>query len=128
MRNIIFTTIVLVLMLQGCGSSATHDSVARDGIAVMKDFTETLKTIKDEETAKSAAPKMKQLGEKMKTLQQQKESLPKISAEEEKKITEKYTADGLGAAMSLMAEAERVNKIPGAKAVLDDAMKDLKLQ
>jgi hypothetical protein len=114
-----------VLVLNGCGGAPTHDSVARDSINAMKDFTTALGEIKDEASAKTTAPKLKKIAERMKTIEAQQKALPKMSEAEEKALKAKYEKEATELFGKLFAEGMRVAMIPGANAVMEDAMKDM---
>ena len=58
-RCLFFTASLALALCVGCRKSA--DDVLPDYLANTKDTTAVLKTVKDEETAKAAAPKLKEL-------------------------------------------------------------------
>jgi gas vesicle protein len=83
----LLAALALMLLAGGCGK--THESIADDAISKMKEMQTALKDVKDESSAKSAAEKIKSIAADLKKLKEADDKLPKITADEKKKIDEK---------------------------------------
>ena len=116
--------IMMAALLAGCGD--THDSVMGDSVTEMKAFATVLESIKDEATAKEAAPKLEAIGARMKDLKARMDKLGKPSEADEKAMMTKYQKEieevqgkMMGAAFKLMANPEAAKHI-------EKAMNDIK--
>lgn len=126
MKRFALLTLTAVLALSLAGCDPTHDSIMKDNLDQMKKMVEILKTVKDESSAKAAAPKIKAINEEMKKLKEQADKLPKPTAEQQTELEKKYKADIEKLMPELLQEAMRIGMNPTLSKPLDDAMKDFK--
>ena len=103
--------LVLLCGVSGCGSSEAEEA-AKDLIATMNELTAILNGIKDDASADAAIPKIEKQAEKMSVLNR-KMKLNKLTAEEDKKLEEKYRAQVAEAGKKLAgAMASAIQKAP----------------
>lgn len=107
----------LLVSLSGCGK--THESLAEDQMKVMEDVVATLKTVKDEATAKAAAEKLKTLKAKGDELEKQMKELGEPPAE----LKTKYDEKAKKVAGELVGEMIRIQGIPDAAKHLNEVFK-----
>jgi uncharacterized protein YicC (UPF0701 family) len=100
----------VALMLSGCGNS--HDSLMGKMVSTMEQTADVLESIKDEESAKAAEPKLKKLGERMESLKEQVDEMDDPSPEVEKQLKEKYEKRVKEALGKLMREGMRIGMNP----------------
>jgi cytochrome c556 len=115
---------LLAAFVGGCESKPTHESVMKDMIGKMKELVAVLEGVKDEASAASAKPKLQALSKEMKELEATASKLPKASAEEEKRLREKYEPEMKELTPKLFAEVMRVGMDPKLGTVLKDTMPD----
>jgi hypothetical protein len=107
------------LIITGCDSKPTYDSVMEDSLAAMEDSTAILATVKDEASANAAKPKLKEIGDRMKTLKAQQEKIGKPSKEEEAELKKKYEERMTKAFGAMLKETMRLSMDPKLKPALD---------
>ena len=107
------------LLLTGCDSKPTHESVAEDMLDEMKQMVAVLKTVKDESSAKAAEPKLKKAKERMDALQKQGDALGTPTAEQQKEM-EKHKAEMEKVMGEFMGEMMRVAMNPQTSGALKD--------
>ena len=90
MRHVSLATlsVFLILAVLGCDSEPTRESVMEDSITKLK--ASVLETVKDESSAQAAKPKLQAIDADMKEIKAKADKLPKPTAEEEKRLKEKY--------------------------------------
>lgn len=90
MNKIIFlvTTLLVLPLLFGCGTSE-REVLMEELLSLMNELADTLATIKDEASAKEAAPELKRLAEGIRGMKHKTKKLGQITPEE-KKYLEKY--------------------------------------
>ena len=115
---------LLGLVVGGCESKPTHESVMKDMLGKMKEFVATLEGVKDEASAEAAKPKLQALSKEMKELQATASKMPKASAEEEKRLREKYEPELKELMPKMMAAGMRIASDPKLSAILKDSMGD----
>ena len=120
MRRSITLCVGILLLVSGCGDS--HESVINDSVKLMKEMTAILKTVKDEESAKAAKPKLKALSEKMEAIEKRSKALGEPTAEQQKKLEEKFKKENEKVVQEFFAEMMRVGVTPGLAQHLEDAM------
>ncbi|HVX62805.1 MAG TPA: hypothetical protein VHC19_19455 [Pirellulales bacterium] len=115
MSRLVWTAAVIAVLLSGCGGSPSVD----DQPSLTEQMVEIMKTIKDADSAKSAAPKLEALAEKIHTLQ--KESLKGTAPSDPESFMQRQVAalDAYGAEMT------RISNIPGAPQHLQGMIKKL---
>lgn len=119
------STIVLAmaLLLVGCGDS--HDAVAADKVALMKEFTTILESVKDVPTANAAAPKLESLASRAESIKKRLDVLGEPTAEQEKELEAKYEKqmmEVVSKGMDAMMEAGRNQEV---RKILDDPIRKL---
>jgi hypothetical protein len=91
MRTVhVLMVLVVGILMTGCDSEPTHESVAADMVGTLKQMTATLSGITTEATAKAAAPRIKLLREKMELIEKQMSALGSPSPEVRKRLEAKY--------------------------------------
>jgi hypothetical protein len=113
---------VLMLALVGCDSKPTHESLAQEAIGKMNEMAGVLEGVTDEASAKAAKPKLQAIDASMKELKAKEEKLGKLSADEEKRLKEKYEPQMEEAMKKLIAQFGRLATDPKLASVLDEAM------
>jgi hypothetical protein len=123
MKRVSITLLTLsMLVLVGCDSKPTHESLMKDAIAVMKEWATVLEGVKDEASAEVAKPKLQAINAKMKDLKTKADTLGKPPAEEEKRLKEKYEPEFKQVLDKLMPEVLRIGFDPKLGPILKDAM------
>lgn len=98
-----------VTLLVGCDSK--HEAAAKDMISGMNEFADALAGIKSNTDFVDAKPKLEKISAKMKDLVNTAKDLPKLSAEEEKKMEEKFKGEMEKVMTRVQSEMERLSKI-----------------
>jgi len=94
-------TVLLILLLVLGGTS--HESIMRDSVALTNEAASVFEAVKDRESAKAAAPKLLAIAERAQSLKKRVDELPKLSADEQKKLLDKYLPE-------LLKAGERANR------------------
>src|SRR5206468_217056 len=102
-----------------------HETLTKDMVGKMQDMANTLKTVKDKDSANAAAPKVKGIAADMKELKKQADALGKPSAETDKKIRNDYEKPMMDALGDLMREGMRIQVAGLMTPDLQAAMKDM---
>jgi hypothetical protein len=92
--------------------------LTEDLIETFKSATKVLTSIKDEATAKAAAPKLKEIGEKLRNLRKKAQDLGQPTKEQKEELKKEYKEKMEEAQKSLKKELQRVKKVPGGKEAL----------
>src|SRR4051794_25669317 len=85
---------VLSLALFAAGCKDDHEALAKKAVGKLNDLASTLATVKDQASSKAAAPKVKSIIDDVVELKKKEEALPKLSADEKKKLDEAHKKDG----------------------------------
>jgi len=101
--------LALPLLLTGCAD--TPESVTKKMMAKMQDIVNVLKTIKDEPSAKAAAPKLKGLSADLKQIQKKMEAM-KPSEAEQKRLQEAHMKPMMETMAQMMQELMRIGMDP----------------
>lgn len=109
------------LLLVGCGGDS-HDKVSNDMVTAMEQLVKTLETVKDEKSAKAAAPKVEAFTKKMASIETRMKEVGDPSAEVEEQLKAKYEQRMTEASQKLMGEMMRIGMNPTLSGPLDDAM------
>ena len=121
LRNCLLAMMIVSLFLvTGCDRAPTHDSVMEDSVTAMEDVGKILATVKDEASANAAKPKLKELGEKMKTLKAEADKMAKPTTEQEAELKKKYEDRMTKAMGTLMTEGFRIAGDPKLQGILKD--------
>jgi hypothetical protein len=87
---IVSAGVVLLLVLGRGGASAQQEQVLKDMLQIMRDFRECLKSVKDQNSAKTAAGQLNTLSDRMEALGKRGKGLPKITQAEADRLKAKY--------------------------------------
>lgn len=117
MPRLIAIAPLFVVLLSGCGGSPSVD----DQPSLTEQMVETMKTIKDADSAKSAAPKLEALAEKIHVLQEEALSAKGAAPSDPEKFAERQMA----ALEAYGAELTRISNIPGAPQQLQNMIKKM---
>jgi hypothetical protein len=90
LRPLMMTAAVLSLALILTGCKDDHDSLMKKTVDKMNELASTLESVNDEASSKAAAPKIKAIAADLQELKKKADALPKPSAEEEKRLKDKY--------------------------------------
>jgi hypothetical protein len=104
----------------GCGDSP--DSVMQDTLSTMKEMSAVLQSVKDEASAKAAAPKLKAVGARMQDLAKRGKAM-NLSKEQETALVEKYKPQMEDAVKGVFPEMMRVGTLGIKDQDFNDAMK-----
>ena len=80
--------LILVLVLGG----TTYESATRESMSIMEDWAAILETVKDQESAKAAVPRLERIASRFESLQKRAKDLPPPKLEELNALTKKYEA------------------------------------
>jgi len=116
--------LVLVAFAGGCGGKSEREQLKEQEIATMNEAVDVLETIKDEESAKAAAPKLMEIAGRVKDLKKQQNALGKPSKDEQEKLNKKFDNDRKAAHDRLVHEMVRIQRIPGAPDALKDVIEE----
>lgn len=124
MRHVSLATLsaFLIVAVLGCDSEPTRESVMEDSIAKLKELASVLESVKDESSAQAAKPKLQAIDADMKEIKAKAEKMSKPSAEEDKRLEEKYRPQVMEVAERLTKEMVRVGLDPKLGPILKDAM------
>jgi hypothetical protein len=115
-----FAVASLSLICTGCGGGDSHESLAGESLTTMKDLVATFETVKDEETAKAAKPKLKSLSDKMNALNERQAKLPAMTEADVNAIDKKYGKEMEEVQLKLASNVMRLGFDPKIRPVLDD--------
>jgi hypothetical protein len=122
-RTLTVACLTIVFVASGCDSKPTHESMAKDMIGKLKEGVEILKDVKDEASAKAAKPKLEALKKEIDAMEIEAEKLPKASAEEEKRLEEKYKPELDKVRTEFTTEIIRIGSDPKLIAELGSAIR-----
>jgi hypothetical protein len=91
----------------------SFDPLVKDQLDLYKEATNTLKTIKDKDTAKAAMPKLTKLHERMVNLGERFRKLGRPTDEQRASLDKKFKSSLMAAHKDFRAEYDRVMKVPG---------------
>lgn len=112
-------TVLLAFAVSACGKDS-HESLAAEGQALMKEFAETLEKVTDVASAKAQKPKLQSLVTKLEELNTRREKLPEPSEEQIKKMMESMGKDTEQTVMKLQGAMMRIMFDPAISAELKD--------
>jgi hypothetical protein len=119
-RTLAVTCLALVFAAAGCDTRPTHESIRKDAVAKMKEIVAIMKDVKDEKSAKAARPKLEAAKKELDAMKAEDDALPKISAEEDKRLDDKYNPEVEKVMKEIMTEGERISKDPKLAAEVAD--------
>jgi len=112
-----------LIALAGCEKD--HERVMTQTTARMKEALAVLQTVKDEATAKAAAPKLQGVAEDLKRLQQEMNHLGEADKKLKQRLSDTQGKEFIDTSRQIAAEIERVRKLPEASAALDAALRQM---
>ncbi len=110
--------LLTAVLVAGCASDDA-DSMVKQTIAAMDETAQVMSTVKDEASAKAAAPKLKELAERRRKIEEKTATVKTPPPAEQAELQKKYAARLTEATTRLMQEAMRVSTVPGGKVALD---------
>jgi hypothetical protein len=110
----------LCLTLAGCGD--THDSITREMLAQITELNKILDGVKDEASAKAAAPRVERTATKLKEIQDRSTKLGQPSEAEMKAMKAKYEKQMEEQAGKLIGNVMRIGMNPDLSKHLEPAM------
>jgi hypothetical protein len=111
----------LLLLVTACGGPS-HEAMAEKGIQQLEQIATLFEGIKDEASAKAAAPQLDKLFDQMAAMKAESEKMPKPSAEVEKALEEKFSARGQAAMTKMMQAMMKVGTDEKIGAVMKPLM------
>jgi len=103
-----------------------YEAKGREMLDLLRQATKLLKKVKDEPTAREAAPKLKELFLKFKRINREVVELEEdMTTQEKDQWSAKYKAEAEGVLERFKKQCERVRQIPGVDEVLQDTFKVL---
>lgn len=121
----LLTTVVLV---SGCGQE-THESFMQENIDQMKKMVDAMKKIKDKDSALAQVDTFKSIESKFKSIKERSEKLPKLSAEQEKALEDKFKSQVDPLMQEMLAEVFRIMSLgPEVQTVLNGVMSSMEQQ
>ena len=100
--------------------TAAYEEVVKGIISALKEGADTLATIKDKDTAKAAAPKLRKVAESLRGLKKKADQLGNPSEDQKAELEKKYKKDMETAQTSFRKEVVRVRNVPGGKEALQE--------
>jgi hypothetical protein len=108
-------------VLFGQGSAVEQlEAVFKDMLGHVNQITGALRTVKDEETAAAAHPKLKKAAAGLQEVQKRSAALQKVPKDERDRLTRKYGDEVRAAFINMTKEVARVRDVPGGKEALDE--------
>jgi hypothetical protein len=104
----------------GRAADKDYEQLTEELIATLKSTTEVLATIKDEESAKAAAPKLRKIGGELRRLLKKGQDLGPPSKKQKEELKKKYRKDMEAAQERLREQLKRVQSVAGGKAALQE--------
>lgn len=123
MRSLHVMAVLGCLLLTGCEKD--HERVMKQTTAKMKEAVTVLQGVKDEPSAKLAAPRLQGVADDLKRLQQEMNHLGEADKNLKKHLSETHGKEFIDASRQIAAEIERIRTIPPASAALDAALRQL---
>lgn len=108
-----------LLLIGGCDSKPTHDSLTKETIDLMKDYVAVMKTVTDESSAKKAAPEILKMADKMNRINADMDKLGPPSEEIKAQLDTKYKKELEPLTMEMIGELMRLTMDPKLKKELD---------
>ncbi len=118
MKKTLASAALAAILLAGCASDDA-ESMVKQTIAALDETAQVMATVKDEETAKAAVPRLKALAERRRKIEEKVATVKTPPPAEQAELQKKYAARLTEATTRLVQEAMRVSQVPGGKAALD---------
>jgi membrane protein involved in colicin uptake len=118
-RSISLVAAIFLLGVSGCGSDS-HEAYIKDLIDTLDDARKILQGITDAKKAEELAPRLKDAGERLRSLHGKTQSLKEPLDQKEKgRLAEEYKDKLQKGVADLANEWDRVMKVKGAKEALE---------
>jgi len=117
-RVLALASVFAFLVCAGCGDS--HESLAGEQVAAMKELSNTLDIVKDADSAKAAKPTLKKLVERMNDINARMTKLPAPTEAEVNAMGEKYGKQMDEISQKMVANMMRVQFDPAIQKELSD--------
>lgn len=114
--------LMLFALLCPAGCKSKQEKAEQNLISLMNEYADALAGIKSNTDFLDAKPKLERIGAKVKDAMNEMKTMPKPSADEEKKLRQKFETDGEKASKRIENEMERLAKIGVSPADLMTAM------
>jgi len=112
--------LAVLVFASACGSGDPNEAAVKDMLAGLNELSDILDTVKDEASAKAAAPKLKAIADRMTDVKKRFEGIP---AEKRTELQNKYKDQMMAAGLRFMAAGKKVSEIPGVEALFAETMK-----
>lgn len=120
MKRLVALSVMMALMVgPGCGGD-THESLAAESMPLMKEMVDTLQTVKDEASAKTAKPKLQSIVTKMKSINERQAKLPAMTEAQMKSMIDKYGKEMEEMQKKMVGAMMAIQFDPKIQAVLGD--------
>ena len=113
LHSVCFGAAVLVFSLAGCTKEQDYLDVLNDQQAALREMTEILKTIKDQQTMDQAKRTLRENAEKYAAISERANSLPKPPPPRVQERMKQESGALAATLLHLRAEAKRVGDLPG---------------
>jgi hypothetical protein len=120
----LFRSMALLVVLGvavGCGKGKTQESQAKKWVGVLNETADLLATVKDEPSARAAAPKLQTLFQREKELQAAANAPGNLSMEEGQAL-QALRPEVEAAQARRQSELKRVSAMPGVREILEAAL------
>jgi hypothetical protein len=120
--------LTICLVISGCGQSAyqANADFAEESIAVMDLYSDALESVKDKETAKAAAVKIKEANGRMEKLLETKDDIPKVGKSDKEKLDKEYMPKMKAAIARMQKAGFSAGFKSGAEPTFMAAIKEMK--
>jgi hypothetical protein len=120
----ILAVIGLLAVLSGCGDS--HESLASENVAILKQLNGILDAVKDEASAKDARTKFESSRAKLEGIKQRADALGKASKGTKADVERQFNAEKRANIDKLFGHMERINKDPKLAGPLKESLEKLR--
>ena len=117
-KTLVLPFLLAAVLVSGCASDDA-ESMVKQTISAMDETAQVMSTVKDEASAKAAAPKLKELAERRRKIEEKVATVKTPPPAEQAELQKKYAARLTEVTTRLMQEAMRVSTVPGGKVALD---------
>ena len=118
MKKTLASAALAALLVAGCASDDA-ESMVKQTIAALDETAQVMATVKDEESAKAAVPRLKALAERRRKIEEKMTAVKTPPPAEQAELQKKYAQPLSAATTRLMQEAMRVSNVPGGRAAID---------
>lgn len=113
---------ITMFLLGGC-SKETHESLMQENIDQMKKMVDAMKKITDKDSALAQVDTFKSIDSALKRIKERSDQLPKLSAEQEQALEDKFKSQVNPLMQEMLAEGFRIMSLgPEVQTVLESSM------